>query len=264
MNKTLVRIARIMSPGITAAAIRTGSLSGAEISDVNVGAQPDVVGEVPPDVIGIFVDHDRIAIPQPVVAEGELERRDAEVVAAEPETLAVSALEPEDMSAPESAREVPVFPRVIQVQPGVHSSHVVPDPSIVRVHMRCVRMTVAIAVARVRLGSWCARVAVDGGRSMSRHVAATHRMSIAAALRQHRNGDQCRQREETEQSFHVWTRRKRGTAFSGAPLGADRGRRSSSCGGNGVRAYSSATTLPLVEINSDESNRRGKAVFAFM
>ncbi len=44
----------------------------AEVLDVHVRAQPDVVGQVPSHVIGIDIDHDLIGVPQPVIAEGEI------------------------------------------------------------------------------------------------------------------------------------------------------------------------------------------------
>jgi len=53
---------------------------------VNVGAKPYVIRQIPSDVVRIFVDHDLIRIPEPVTAEAEVIRGDAEVEPAEPET----------------------------------------------------------------------------------------------------------------------------------------------------------------------------------
>ena len=84
------------SPGIErrvhGAIATTISLAGSKVRDVYVGSQPDVVGEVPSDVIGVLVDHDVVCIPEPVIDEAPFERRDAEIVAVEPETLAASSL----------------------------------------------------------------------------------------------------------------------------------------------------------------------------
>lgn len=45
---------------------------GAEVLDVDVGAQTDIVGEVPALVVGIVVDDDVVAVPEPVVAEADV------------------------------------------------------------------------------------------------------------------------------------------------------------------------------------------------
>jgi hypothetical protein len=52
---------------------------------VNVGTEPDVVSEIPADVIRVVVEHNIVTIPEPVRAQADLERRHAEIVAAEPE-----------------------------------------------------------------------------------------------------------------------------------------------------------------------------------
>ena len=59
---------------------------------MDVGAKSYVVGEVPAFVVGIVVDDDVVAIPEPVVAEAEVIRRDAEIKAAEPTQKAYSTL----------------------------------------------------------------------------------------------------------------------------------------------------------------------------
>ena len=68
------------------------SLSETKVRDVNVGAESDVVSQIPADVIGIVVKHNVIAIPEPVSARVNLERRDTEIVPTKPEATRTSAL----------------------------------------------------------------------------------------------------------------------------------------------------------------------------
>jgi len=60
---------------------------------MHVRPKPHVVGEIPAHVIGIFVDHDLIRIPQPVAAVSDINRSDAEVEATEPESPGSAASE---------------------------------------------------------------------------------------------------------------------------------------------------------------------------
>src|ERR1017187_2139012 len=48
------------------------ALAVPHIHHVNVSAQPDIVSKIPARVIGIFVDHDLVGIPQPVAAIAEI------------------------------------------------------------------------------------------------------------------------------------------------------------------------------------------------
>lgn len=105
----------------------------AEILDVHVRAQPDVVGQVPSHVIGIDIDHDLIGIPQPVIAEGEIVLRHIEEEPAEPEAPGASATQPKDIARSESTSETTVLPRVIEMIVIVAPARAMPDPAAVRV-----------------------------------------------------------------------------------------------------------------------------------
>src|SRR5688572_25195449 len=94
-------------------------LESPEICDVEVGAEPCVVGQVPTLMIGIFVDRDLVAVPEPVIAEAKVEGADSKVEAAEPEAFPGSSSKPEDMAATEAAGETPVFPGMIEVIAGI-------------------------------------------------------------------------------------------------------------------------------------------------
>ena len=97
---------------------------------MDVRPQPDVVGQVPADVVGIVVDHDLVAVPAPVIAEGVVGRRDLEGKAAKPETLPVSSAQAEDVARPEAAGEAPVLPGAIEVIGRIVAAGIVPDPAV--------------------------------------------------------------------------------------------------------------------------------------
>jgi hypothetical protein len=95
---------------------------------VDVGAQARVVGEIPAGVVGIVIDHDVIASPIPVTDVAQVERGDAEVETAKPETAWIAALNVPPVSSAEAAFEVAMLPRMIEVEAGIISTVIVPDP----------------------------------------------------------------------------------------------------------------------------------------
>lgn len=163
----------------------------AEILDVDVGAGSGVVGEIPTVVVGIFVDHDGIAVPVPVTGVVVIKGRYAEVEAVEPEAFAVSSSKVKLMAAAKAAVEAAVFPGMIQVVVRIAATGIVTDPMVIVVNVRRVRVIGAIAegatvILRAAFGSAILRAA---GRSASRgsrtvrwDVAAAHIVSAAAAV----------------------------------------------------------------------------------
>ena len=83
--------------------------------DVDVGAESGVVGQIPAVVVGIFVDDDGIAVPEPISSVVVIIGRHAEEEAAEPEALAVSSAKAEHMAAAKAAVEAAVFPGMLDV-----------------------------------------------------------------------------------------------------------------------------------------------------
>ncbi len=113
---------------------------------MDVGAELHVVGEIPAVVVGVFVDHDLVAVPEPVIAEGQVKGADAEVEAAEPETVGAASGDAPDMAAAEAAGEVAMLPGMIEVEAGVIASGVVPDPFAVVVDVRGFGMAFMVAI----------------------------------------------------------------------------------------------------------------------
>jgi hypothetical protein len=132
-------------------------LSATEIGYVDIGPEPDVVGEIPPVVVGIFVNHDLIAVPKPIAYVVVVIGRHAEVKAAEPETLAIAASEMPNVSATEATGEAAVLPGMIQMVVFVTAAGIVAYPVVVAMNVRGLRMAgtilKAMAFLRTALGS---------------------------------------------------------------------------------------------------------------
>jgi hypothetical protein len=124
---------------------------GSEVFDVDVGTESDIVGEVPAGVVGIFVDHDVVAVPEPVVAVADVVGSDAEVESAKPETIGSASGEPPDVTAAESAGEASVFPGMIKMVVRVVAASVMADPLSIGVDMGRVGMTGVVVEMAVLL-----------------------------------------------------------------------------------------------------------------
>ena len=116
---------------------------------VNVGPQPDVVGEIPARMIGIIIDDDLIRIPEPVVAEGEIIGSNAEIETTEPEAAGAPTGESPPVLRAQAGSEVSVFPGMIDVVVGIVSSASVSDPLSVRMHVRSLGVPGLVAESSV-------------------------------------------------------------------------------------------------------------------
>lgn len=143
-------------------------LAVAEELDVNVGAEADVVSEVPADVVGILVDDDVVGIPKPVIAIGDVKGSDAEVEAAEPEAARTAAGEAPDVFGAEAGGEVAVRPRMIEMEAGVRGTLFMADPVPlcvdVRTDRRCAVLLGLGSRGMAANGSWAV---LGNGRMMS-------------------------------------------------------------------------------------------------
>jgi hypothetical protein len=97
-------------------------------------------------VVWIFVDHDGIAIPIPIIDVIIVIRRDAEIKIVEPEAVAVSAAKAILVTPSKAAREAAVFPSMIYMIMGIVTARIVADPRVIVVNVRHLRMIRLIAV----------------------------------------------------------------------------------------------------------------------
>ena len=114
---------------------------------MNISTQPAVIGQVPTVVVGIFVNNDRIGIPEPVSAVGNIVGSNRKVIAPKPETAGSSALEPPYMPRTKAAGKSAMFPGPIEVVVSIAAARVMPNPFVaVGVNVRGLRMAPHVAI----------------------------------------------------------------------------------------------------------------------
>src|ERR1700736_6691779 len=97
-------------------------------------------------MVWVLVDHDVVAVPQPVAGIAELVGEKGEVVPPEPEPTRSASLEPEDGAGAEAACEAAVLPRMSDLKTSITAAGVMSDPAVVvRVDVRGVGMRGLIA-----------------------------------------------------------------------------------------------------------------------
>ena len=156
---------------------------------MNVSAQAHVVSEIPAVVVGVFVNHDVVAIPIPAVGIGKVKRGDAEVEAAKPETTGIPTLYAPPMSATEATSKAAVLPRMVEVEAVVIPPPAVTNPLAVAVDMRgfgvavAVPIRVPVAVVMVVIVAVVfVPIAMIGLRPMVRNVSSTDVVMAIVAI----------------------------------------------------------------------------------
>lgn len=69
-------------------------------------------------MVGIVIEHDLIAVPQPIVGVSVVGIRDTEKESAEPKSPGAAATESIDMAPADAARESSMFERPVEVYAG--------------------------------------------------------------------------------------------------------------------------------------------------
>jgi hypothetical protein len=179
---------------------------------VNVSAQPGVVGEIPANVVGVFVNGDIVAVPVPVITVGKVKRGDAEVEAAKPETAGIASLQTPLVSTAKAAIEAAMLPWVVEPEARVVAPTLVSHPFTVVVDVRGLGMILTIAIrALVPFIVMVAvvvvplvRVAVISRGPLARNVSATNVTVMVAVVvlvmlresRQGKNQRRCKNSRE--------------------------------------------------------------------
>lgn len=117
---------------------------------MNVCAKPDVVCQIPSDVVRVVINDDLVGIPKPSIAKCVIVRSNAEVETAKPETVSAATLEVKDMAAADAAGEVSVFPRMIEMIVRIVAAGIMSNPLIISMHVRSIGM--ARFIAEITLG----------------------------------------------------------------------------------------------------------------
>ena len=98
---------------------------------MQVGSKPRVVAEILTRVIGIAVDDDRVAVPDPVRAVVEFRGRHTECEPVKPEPARVTTTEAVDMSEALFPEEPPMLDWVVEMEPRFAASPAVANPATV-------------------------------------------------------------------------------------------------------------------------------------
>jgi len=144
---------------------------------VDVGTESSVVSEIPAIMVRVCVDHDLVAVPEPVIAVGKVKRSDAEGETAKPETVGTASAYAPNVAAAEAAGETAMFPGMIEVEAGIIATGVVSYPFAVVVNVRGLRVAFPVAIG---VGSGSGRGATSRGRTMFGNIAATNGMTTAS------------------------------------------------------------------------------------
>jgi len=169
---------------------------------VDVGSEARVIGEIVAGIVGIFVEDEVVAVPEPVADKAYIHRSNAEVIAIEPETIRAAAFKAPDMMRAKFAGKMSMLPGMVEVVARTIPAFIVADPAIpVGVNVRSIGvpgMIIELAIVRwpiirlpilrlplvravlLRNTVW-GRV---GGtrRALGRDVAATNFLTSAAVL----------------------------------------------------------------------------------
>jgi len=157
----------------------------AQIQHVNVRPKPYVVGEIPAIVVGIVVNDDFVAVPEPIAAVTNIKAGDAEIKTAKPEATGSSTDKSPTISCADMAREVSVLPGPVEMETWIIPALVVADPLPVMMNVRCFGMILLVAVGLAILGLTRLRLMRSvfmWRRTSSRHKSTTYPLTVAMIL----------------------------------------------------------------------------------
>lgn len=98
---------------------------------MDIGAQPNVIGQIPPDVIGIVIDHDVIRSPIPIATIADIVWRNREEEAAESEALWATSPKSPNVASTYGPGKMSVLPSPVDMIVRVAAASIVPDPVVV-------------------------------------------------------------------------------------------------------------------------------------
>ena len=138
-------------------------------------------------MVGIFVDHDLVAVPEPIAAQGQVKGGDAESEAAKPETGGTASANAPDVAAAEAAGESAMLKGMIKVEAGIITAGIMSNPGAVVVNVRSFGMALPVGA-----GGGSGRCATHRSGTMFGNESATDSVAAASAmatvLRQSRDG----------------------------------------------------------------------------
>src|ERR1700689_3495780 len=97
---------------------------------MRIGGKSHVVGEIPADMIRVVIDHDVVAVPEPVCAISGVEGCDREEECTHRKSVRVASVKPPDVARPDGTGKVTVFPGMVEMIVRIIAAGVMTDPSI--------------------------------------------------------------------------------------------------------------------------------------
>ncbi len=97
---------------------------------MDVGPQPDVISEIPADVIRVFVDYDVIGVPVPAIAVTDVVGSHTKKETAKREPIWSAARKMPYMALAEATGKAAVFPRMIEMVVRIVAARAVSNPLI--------------------------------------------------------------------------------------------------------------------------------------
>jgi hypothetical protein len=114
---------------------------------MDVGSQPDVVGQIPAIVVGIVVDYDIVGSPVPIIAITEVIRGNGKVEAAKPEAARASAFNAKRVPSSNTAGKSSMLKGMIDMVMRIVPAGIVAHPPVpIGVDVWSVRVALHIAV----------------------------------------------------------------------------------------------------------------------
>jgi hypothetical protein len=178
---------------------------------VNVGAQAQVVGEIPAVVVRVLVNHHVVAVPIPAIAIREVKWGDAEIEAAKRETAGIATLYAPPMSMTQATLKVAVFPGMIEAETLVIPPPIVANPFAVAVHVWGFGMIVAVPIGApilVLVAIVFVLVTMISRGAMARNISSTNVVVpvvcvvVVVLLGECRQRQDHRGREDSGEQFH--------------------------------------------------------------
>ena len=119
-----------------------------EVFHVNVSAEARVVGQVPSGMLRVFVNHNVIAVPAPIVDIAVIVAGHAEIISIEPEAVTVTTAQAVDVISTEAV-EAAILPGAVLTVVTVVAAVIVANPFIVIVDVRRIRVAFAVGIAAI-------------------------------------------------------------------------------------------------------------------
>src|ERR1700722_17849332 len=118
-----------------------------------IGAEANVVGQIPANMVGILVDHNLIRIPEPIIAECQIGRSHRPIPAIEPEPARSSTANSPHVTGTKPASKVAMLPWLIEMVVRIAGAGIVPNP-LLPFHVRSSRMAGLCGSVRMRSGGF--------------------------------------------------------------------------------------------------------------